>query len=168
MNQFVKENRVENFSPIYKECKQDLKSVFEADNLLSQMLASNKNRPIYCNSLFAEETINIIVGYFNEQSCFNNNFKNNVLNEIKNIEFAYPADNKKLEASVVINSENSFATSLNGMRNILEDFIRCSDFEAHAVNTYFEDIDYIIVPESEVYNSSKVWVEQTIDDPWFE
>ena len=167
MNQFVKENRVEIFSPIYKECKQDLKLAFEADNILLQILSSKQIKTIHCNSLLAEETINIIVGYFNEQSCFNTNFKNSVLNEIKNIEFAYPTDNKKLEANIEVNVENSFIALANGMKNIFEAFIRYSDFTSNSNSDYFEDIDYVIEPANEVYDSSKMWVAQTINEPWF-
>jgi len=42
MNQYVKENRSESFSSIYKECEQDLYPVFEIDNLLSQILSKEK------------------------------------------------------------------------------------------------------------------------------
>jgi hypothetical protein len=67
-----------------------------------------------------------------------------------------------------LNAENSFTASANGMRNILEAFIKCSDFESNSGNIYFEDIDYIIEPENETHNSAKLWVMQTIDEPWFE
>jgi hypothetical protein len=168
MDQYIKENRTEAFRPIYKRYKEVFKPTFEIDNLFSQITQSKKMGLIYCNSIFAEETIDTIIHYFNEQSVLNNNFKNNILNEIKNIEFAYPTDNKKLETSIVLNAENSFTASANGMRNILEAFIKCSDFESNSGNSYFEDIDYIIETENETHNSAKLWVVQTIDEPWFE
>ena len=42
MNQYVKENRAESFSPVYKKYEQDLYPVFEIDNLLSQILSKEK------------------------------------------------------------------------------------------------------------------------------
>ncbi|MEO6302600.1 MAG: hypothetical protein ABIP51_05470 [Bacteroidia bacterium] len=167
MEQSIKENRAETFSPVYKEYNQDLNAFFDIDKLISEMLSSKKVKTIYCNSLFAEETINVIIGYFNEQTNLNNSFKHSVLNEIENIEFAYSTDNKKLAANIEINSENSLIASANGMKNILEAFIRYSDFTSDLNNNSFEEIEYVTEPASEAHDSSKIWVAQTIDEPWF-
>ena len=167
MNQYVKENKTEYFSPIYKVYKQDLKSIFETDNPFPKIMSSKKISTIHCNSLFAEETINVIIDYFNDEYRLNNNFKKSVLNEIKNIEFAFPTDNKKLELNIELNSENSFTASANGMKNILEAFIKYSDFISNSNKNCFEDIEYVTESTNEAYDSSKVWVSQTIDEPWF-
>lgn len=167
MSQYIKENRAGYVGPIYKKYKQDLTPVSEIDNLLSELLATEKISTIYCNSFFAEKTVNVILNYFNEQSRLNNNFKENVLNEIKNIEFAYATDNKKLKANIELNAENSFRVSANGMKNILAAFINYSDFTSNLNNSSFEDINYAIEPINEVYDSVQMWVVQTIDEPWF-
>ncbi|MEO5991380.1 MAG: hypothetical protein ABIP68_07055 [Ferruginibacter sp.] len=167
MEQYVKPNRTEIFSPVCEKYNQDLKSVFETDNLFSQILPLGKIRTIKCNSLLAEETINVIIGYFNEKSILNTNFKKSVLHEIKNIELTYPNDNEKLKANIEANSEDSLVASANGMKTILNAFIKYSDFVSNSNANYFEDIDYVTEPINEVYDSTKIWLEQTIDEPWF-
>ena len=167
MEQYVKTNRTEIFSPVCIEYNQNLKPFFETDNLFSQILPSGKIRTINCNSLLAEETINVIIGYFNEKSILNNNFKKSVLHEIKNIELTYPNNNEKLKADIEANSENSNVASANGMKTILNAFIKYSDFVLNSNANCFEDINYVTEPINEVYDSTKNWVEQTIDEPWF-
>jgi len=97
MNQYVISNRTESFSPVYKEFKQVLMPDLKIDILLSQILISNKNRTIHFNSLFAEETINVIINYFNEQVRLDTVFKTNILNEINDTPFTYHSNNQKLK-----------------------------------------------------------------------
>ena len=167
MQHYVNENRAEIFSPIYKEYSQNLNRGFEMDYLFSKLSKSKKFRTIHCNSFLAEEAINIIIDYFNEQSHLNANFKMSVLDAIKDIEFAYPTDNEKLKSIIEINSGNSLIASRKGMKSILNAFIKYSDFTANSNNNYFENINYVIEPANEVYESATIWVEQTISEPWF-
>ena len=53
------------------------------------------------------------------------------------------------------------------MTNILGAFIKYSDFATNSNANYFEDIDYITESVNDLYDASKKWVEQTIDEPWY-
>lgn len=164
----VKKNRAESFSPIYKDYKNYFNPILEFDNFFSQVKAPQKLRIIHCNSLFAEETVNIIINYFNEQSRLDANFKNCILNEINTIKFAFANDESKLQAIVETNADDSFTSSANGMTLILDAFIKYSDFENNLSHNYFEDIDYTDEETIVKYDAHKNWLAQTINEPWFE
>ena len=53
------------------------------------------------------------------------------------------------------------------MEAILEAFTIYSDFKLNSDNSYFEDFEYVVEAENQADDSSKFWLEQSIEMPWF-
>ncbi|MEI8137876.1 MAG: hypothetical protein WCH21_11175 [Bacteroidota bacterium] len=167
MNQLIKENRGNNFTPVYKNYKQDLKPVSEINTFHSDIIFQKKDRKINLDSNLAEETVNAIIDYFNEHARLNDNFSDAILKNISKMEFAYPNDNEKLQSIIHKNATSSFKVLSQGMKNILDAFNKYNHLAPKSTDTHYEDIDFTIEPPVENHNSYSAWVGQTIDEPWF-
>ncbi|MEO8762614.1 MAG: hypothetical protein ABI388_13220 [Bacteroidia bacterium] len=164
MKQVVKEKRSGKPTLIRSTRKEGVKLNAEATKTMAQSFASNKNHKTNTHLTVAEDSIDCIIGFFNEQALIMTDFEINSLKAIKGVGFAYPTDNAELQSLINNHIAHSKKTSAKGMKSILDTFTDVS-LNANFEKGYFEEIDFIT--ENPIENNYSSWIEQTIEEPWF-
>jgi hypothetical protein len=166
MKQVVKEKRSGKPTLIRSTRKEGVKLNAEATKAKAQIFASNKNHKTSTDVTLAEKSIDTIIDFFNQQALINNDFESRMLSALKIVEFAYPNDYAKLQAVVEGHTLNINKTLSKGMKTILDAFTNV-DSATNFEKSYYQDMDFIIETPIEHHQTHAVWVEQTIEEPWF-
>ncbi len=159
MKQVVKQKRSGKPSLIRSAHKEGVKLNAEVIKAKAQNFALNRNDKTSTHLTIAEERINTIIDFFNDQALIITDFEINSLKAIKGVGFAYPTDNAELQSLINNHITHSKHTSAKGMKSILDTFTNVNmttTFE----KGYFEDIDFMI--ENPIENKYSSWIEQTI------
>jgi hypothetical protein len=153
MTQYTQENRADRFSPVYINHKDYLKSASEISHIQSKETKDSK---------ISEEAINTIIDYFNEADRMHSNFRNEILNAIKDMEFMYSNNTEKLKLIIQKHTTSSHTLSSKGMKSILDAFKGLSPNEH-----YYEAADFSIDSSIEKQHAYPVWIDHTIEELWF-